>query len=404
MTQHKVSLARVIGPAFVAAVAYVDPGNVAANISAGAQYGYLLVWVLVLSNLMAMLIQYESAKLGIITGKSLPQLLGERLNKPARLVFWLQAEIIVIATDFAEVIGGAIALNLLFELPLLWGAVITGAVSIVILLVQGTSRHRAFEATIIGLLAIICIGFLAGLFLNPPDAAGVAAGLIPRFAGPETIVLAASMLGATVMPHAIYLHSSLVRDHFHGDNTRPEITQLLSHTRKDIFIALAIAGVVNIGLLLLAASSLFGVSGTNTIEGAHAAIVDNLGNAIGVLFAIGLLASGLASTSVGAYAGSEIMAGLLHMRIPVLARRIITVIPALIIIAAGVEPTRVLVISQALLSVGIPFAIIPLFRYAGSHQILGVYASRTWVRVLCWLIAAVIVTLNVALMVSAFKA
>lgn len=402
MTLHNSQLARVIGPAFIAAVAYVDPGNVAANISAGAQFGYLLVWVLVLSNLMAMLIQYQSAKLGIITGKSLPQLLGDRLSKPARLGFWLQAELIVIATDLAEVIGGAIALNLLFDLPLIWGAIITGAVSMVILLFQGTTKHRAFESTIIGLLAIISIGFLAGLLINPPDPAGVAAGLIPRFDGPETVVLAASMLGATVMPHAIYLHSSLVKHHFHKDHNVAEITRVLKGTRKDIFIALAIAGIVNIGLLLVAASSLFGVESTGSIAGAHQAIVDHLGPIIGVFFAIGLLASGLASTSVGAYAGSEIMAGLLHARIPVAIRRIITVIPALVIIGAGVEPSRVLVISQALLSIGIPFAIIPLFRYAGSREVMGVYASKSWVQVVCWLIAAVIVALNVALVLSTF--
>ena len=254
LKQHR--LFALMGPAFIAAIAYVDPGNVAANITAGARYGYLLVWVLVLSNLSAMLVQYLSAKLGIVTGKSLPALLGERLRPHNRILFWVQAEVVAAATDLAEVIGGAIALNLLFGIPLLWSGVIIGAASIVILLFQG-HRQNIFEAVIIGMLVVITAGFLAGLFFAPPQWSEVASGLIPRFKGTDSILVAASMLGATVMPHAIYLHSSLVNDH-HTDPEieRPHKRALLRATRHDILWALSIAGIVNIGLLLLAASAL----------------------------------------------------------------------------------------------------------------------------------------------------
>lgn len=388
----------LLGPAFVAAVAYVDPGNVAANITAGAKYGFLLVWVLVLANAMAVFIQYQSAKLGLVTGHSLPEVLGMRLKKPARLSFWVQAELVAAATDLAEVVGGAIALNLLFDLPLLAGAVITGVVSIVLLAFQARGLQHVFERVIIGLLLVISIGFLAGLVVDPPVPAEVAGGLIPRFDGAETVLLAASMLGATVMPHAIYLHSSLVKHRFgRADDAR--LPRLLRASKFDVTWALVIAGLVNIGLLVLAANSLYGVEGTDTIEGAHAAVVANLGDAVGVVFGLGLLASGLASTSVGSYAGSEIMDGLLHVRVPLLTRRVVTLIPALIVVAVGVEPTLALVWSQALLSVGIPFAIVPLFLATGSRKVMGRYADGTAVKVLAFIIAALVIVLNVALLV-----
>ncbi|WP_083090334.1 Nramp family divalent metal transporter [Actinomyces vulturis] len=394
----------LLGPAFVAAVAYVDPGNVAANITAGARYGYTLVWVLALSNLMAVVIQYQSAKLGLVTGQSLPTLLGQRLSKPARLAFWAQAELVAAATDLAEIIGGAIALHLLTGMPLLTGGLIIGAISMAILMLQEHRGQHSFEKAIIALLIIITFGFMGALFVAPPDWSATAAGMIPRFAGRDSVLVAASMLGATVMPHAIYLHSSLVTDRFGTDHltgdeagNHSRLSHLLHATRIDVVWALVLAGAVNIALLLLAAAALSGVEGTDTIEGAHHAITMTLGPVIGAIFAIGLLASGLASTSVGAYAGSEIMAGLLHINVPLVVRRAITMIPALLIIASGVEPTWALVLSQVVLSFGIPLAIIPLAHYCADTSIMGRYADSKPLRLAAIVFATIIVALNALL-------
>ncbi|MFS0795322.1 Nramp family divalent metal transporter [Microbacterium sp. 1P10AE] len=377
----------LLGPAMVAGVAYLDPGNVASNMTAGAVFGYLLVWVVVLGNVMAWLIQYLSAKLGIVTGESLPQLLGRRIQRPwLRRAYWVQAELVAMATDVAEVIGGAVALNLLFGIPLLWGGVITGVVSIALLLVQSRRGARAFETVVIGLLLIIAVGFTAGLFFAPPDPAGVVGGLLPRFDGATSVLLAASILGATIMPHAIYAHSALSRDRFapaeptaaadleaaRGVSTR----RLLRATRWDVTIALAVAGTVNLAILLLAAANLTGVAGTDSLEGAYAALRDGLGPLVATLFAVGLLASGLASTSVGAYAGAEIMHGLLRIRVPLLVRRLVTLIPALLILGVGLDPTVALVLSQVVLSFGIPFALIPLVVLTSRRELLGVHRNR----------------------------
>jgi manganese transport protein len=377
----------LLGPAMVAGVAYLDPGNVASNMTAGAVFGYLLVWVVVLGNGMAWLIQYLSAKLGIVTGESLPQLLGHRIQRPwLRRAYWLQAELVAMATDVAEVIGGAVALNLLFGIPLLWGGAITGIVSIALLLVQSRRGARAFETVVIGLLLIIAVGFTAGLFFAPPDPAGVVGGLVPRFDGSTSVLLAASILGATIMPHAIYAHSALSRDRFapaeptaaadleaaRGISTR----RLLRATRWDVTIALSVAGTVNLAILLLAAANLTGVAGTDSLEGAYAALRDGLGPLVATLFAVGLLASGLASTSVGAYAGAEIMQGLLRLRVPLLARRLVTLIPALLILGAGLDPTVALVMSQVVLSFGIPFALIPLVVLTSRRELLGAHRNR----------------------------
>lgn len=387
----------LVGPAFVAAIAYVDPGNVAANLTGGARYGYLLVWVLVTANLMAALIQYQSAKLGIVTGKTLPQLVGERTRRGSRLAYWGQAELIAAATDLAEVIGGAIALNLLFGLPLYLGGLIVGIVSIALLTVQNRFGQRPFESIIIGMLAIIAIGFLAGLFVNPPDVAQVAGGLIPGFDGTDSVLLAASMLGATVMPHAIYVHSALSRDRHGRAESSADRVRLLRGTKFDVGIALSIAGAVNLGMLLLAAVNLQGVAGTDTIDGAHRAIETSLGPAVALIFAIGLLASGLASTSVGAYAGATIMEGLIRRRIPLLTRRVVTLIPALVILAIGVDPTGALIISQVVLSFGIPFALIPLLRLTNDRSLMGDWVNGPIVRWLLRVIVVLIVSLNLLL-------
>ncbi len=387
----------LLGPAFVAAIAYVDPGNVAANISAGAQFGFLLVWVIVTANVMAGLVQYLSAKLGLVTGRSLPEAVRDNTRTPSRIGYWLQAELVAIATDLAEVVGGAIALRLLFDLPLLLGGVITGAVSLLLLVVQDRRGQRVFERVITGLLLIIAVGFLSSLFVNTPPAGDVVAGLIPRFEGPESVLLATAMLGATVMPHAVYLHSGLARDRHGHPEAGPPRTRLLRATRWDVGIAMLVAGAVNMSMLLIAATNLQGRDDTDSIEGAHAAVGDALGPTVALLFAIGLLASGLASTSVGAYAGAMIMQGLLHKTFPMLVRRLITLIPALVVLAIGIDPSRALVISQVVLSFGIPFALIPLIRLTSNRALMGSDVNSRLTTVLGWLVAAVITVLNVVL-------
>lgn len=394
------NLVRLLGPAFVAAIAYVDPGNVAANLSAGAQYGYLLLWVLIAANAMAVVVQYLSAKLGLVTGKSLPELLGARMRPTTRRLYWVQAELVAAATDLAEVIGGALALYILFDLPLLAGGIIVGIVSMSILALQGKQQRR-FEAVIMTFLVIITIGFVGGLFVSDLDLGVMAEGLVPRFADTQSVLLAASMLGATVMPHAIYLHSSLSRDR-HGRAAEPaRLRVLLRATKLDVALALLVAGGVNVSMLILAAASLPGVEGTDTIDGAAAAITEHLGATVGVIFAIGLLASGLASTSVGAYAGSEIMAGLIHARIPLLTRRVVTLLPALAVLGFGVDPTWALVISQVVLSFGIPFALIPLIRLTSKRDVMGEFANQTALRVVAAVIAVAIIALNALLIVLA---
>ncbi|MBM6699660.1 Nramp family divalent metal transporter [Bifidobacterium pullorum subsp. saeculare] len=395
--RHGHALAGILGPAFVAAVAYVDPGNVAANITSGARYGFLLVWVLVLANAMSVLIQYQSAKLGIVTGKSLPQLLGERMGDAGRFLFFMQAEVIAIATDLAELIGGAIALKLLFGIPLFWGGCIIGAVSTVLLHFQGGSTHRMFEKIIIALLLVITFGFIAGLFMDPPSPADVLGGLVPRFSTVDSVLMASSMLGATVMPHAIYLHSTLVNDHYSGGQRKPSTKRLLLGSKVDVVWALVLAGSVNLALLILAANSLYGMTGTDSIEGAQHAIVTVLGPVIGTIFSIGLLASSLSSTSVGTYAGSEIMYGLLHIKAPMWACRIVTLVPGLTVLWFASNPTEALVIGQVILSIGIPFAIIPLMRYTHDRELMGEYVDGPVKHAVFILVAALIIALNVAL-------
>ena len=393
----------LLGPAFVAAIAYVDPGNVAANVSAGAQYGFLLVWVIVVANAMAGLVQFLSAKLGLVTGRSLPEAVADHTRTPTRIAYWLQAELVAMATDLAEVVGGAIALHLLFDLPLLAGGVITGAVSLLLLAIQNRRGQRTFERVISGLLLIIAIGFLTSLFVEPPSAGEVAAGLLPRFQGAESVLLATAMLGATVMPHAVYLHSGLARDrHGHPEAGRQR-RWLLKVTRLDVGLAMLVAGAVNLAMLLVAATNLQGRDNTDSIEGAHAAVRDTLGPTVALLFAIGLLASGLASTSVGAYAGAMIMQGLLRRSYPLLMRRLVTLIPALAILAIGVDPSRALVLSQVVLSFGIPFALIPLVRLTSNRSLMGEDTNRRVTTALGWTVATLISLLNVVLIYLTVK-
>ncbi|MFD2422588.1 Nramp family divalent metal transporter [Amycolatopsis pigmentata] len=385
----------LLGPAFVASIAYVDPGNVAANVSAGTRYGYLLVWVVVVANIMAGLVQYLSAKLGLVTGMSLPEALRERMPGAGRLAYWAQAELVAVATDLAEVVGGAIALDLLFGLPLLIGGAITGAVSMALFVVQDRRGQRRFERVVTGLLAIVAIGFLASLFVRPPSATHLLGGLVPHFSGADSVLIAAAMLGATVMPHAVYLHSGLARDrHGRADDTRR--ARLLRITRYDVGLAMLVAGTVNLAMLLLAATNLRGQE-IDSIAGAYTAVGQTLGAGVALLFAVGLLASGLASTSVGAYAGSMIMQGLLRKRVPLLLRRLVTMTPALVVLAVGAEPSAALVGSQVVLSFGIPFALVPLIRLTGDRAVMGQDANHRLTSALAWLIAGLIIVLNVVL-------
>ncbi|NNH71779.1 Nramp family divalent metal transporter [Nocardia uniformis] len=395
--QRARSASLLLGPAFVAAIAYVDPGNVASNISAGAQFGYLLVWVIVMANVMAGLVQFLSAKLGLVTGMSLPEAVRSKAGRSVRLSYWAQAETVAMATDLAEVVGGAIALNLLFDLPLLVGGVITGVVSLVLLAVQNRRGQRPFERIIIGMLAVIAVGFLASVFISPPSASGTLGGLMPRFEGSGSVLLAAAMIGATVMPHAVYLHSGLARDRHGSPEPGPARVRLLKITKIDVGLAMVLAGTVNMAMLLMAAQTLRGREGIETLEDAHGAVRDVLGPGAALLLAIGLLASGLASTSVGAYAGAMIMQGLLKRKIPLLVRRVVTIIPALVILGLGIDPTRALIVSQVVLSFGIPFALIPLVRFTADRTLMGDDANHRVTTGLAWLVAAIISVLNVAL-------
>lgn len=392
----------LLGPAFVASVAYVDPGNFAANFSAGAQYGYTLLWVLIAANLMAMLVQYLSAKVGLVTGMSLPEVIAKRLGRKNRIAYWLQAEAVAISTDLAEVIGGAIALNLLFGLPLLTGAIITGLVSLLLLFIYTRRGQKLFERIIVGLLMIIPIGFFVGLAIQPPDALGILSGVVPRLESADMVLLATAMLGATVMPHVVYLHSALARDR-HGKSAKEGLKQLLKATKFDVGIAMILAGSVNISMLLLAASALRGETGTDSLEGIFSALGSNVSPIVAGLFGLSLLVSGFASTTVGAHAGAVIMDGLLKRRISLLLRRVITIIPAIIIIGFGIDPTQALIISQVILSFGIPFALVPLLLVTSSRKIMGEERNNKWIIGTLSLIVGVIIVLNVVLIWLTFR-
>jgi len=391
-------LVLLLGPAFVAAVAYVDPGNVGTNISAGAAFGYLLLWVIVLANVTAVLVQYLAAKATIATGRTLPELCADRYRRPVRLGLMAQAEAVAIATDLAEVLGGAIALALLTGMPLLLGGVITGAVSLAVLAVQQARGQVPFERTIVLLLAVVLVGFLWAAIAGTPSLAGAAAGLVPRLQGVDSLVLAAGILGATVMPHAIWLHGALVRDR-HGvvasDPARRDL--VLAATRLDIVAAMAIAGTVNVAMLVAAAATLHG-TGTTTIEQAHAQFGAVLGPAAALLFALALLASGIASSSVGTYAGAVILDGFGGWRLPLTVRRLAALVPALLILASGIDTTRALVVSQVVLSFGIPFALWPLVRLTGDRGLMGPLVNGRATTAGAVVAAAAITVLNVVLL------
>lgn len=393
-TPTRTALVSLLGPAFVAGVAYLDPGNVAANITAGAQLGFLLVWVVVAGNIMAWLVQYLSASLGIVTGKSLPEVLGARINsRGGRIGYWVQGELIAMATDIAEVIGGAIALNLLWGIPLWQGGLIVGVVSIAVLGVHSRWGAKPFERLIVLFLVVIAVGFGVSLLGQPVDAVAFASGLVPRLSGYDSLLLAAAILGATVMPHAIYAHSGFSRDRIDLSESVP-IRRLRVATRFDVSFALLLAGAVNIALLVIGAVVLAGQPNTDTLDGAFVALQSVSGPFVATMFAVALLASSLASTAVGAYAGAEIMHGLIRRTIPPIIRRSVTVVPAIVILVIGVEPTAALIVSQVILSWGIPFALIPLILLTGNRDVMGEYRSHGVVRALAAAATAMVIIIN----------
>jgi manganese transport protein len=388
-----------LGPAFIAAVAYVDPGNFATNVAGGARYGYLLLWVILASNLMAMLIQTMSAKLGIATGMNLPEVCRDRFPRPVTIALWLQAEVIAMATDLAEFIGAALGLNLLFGIPLVWAGLMTGVFAFAILALQTTGGFRQLEAIIIGLVGIIVAGFAFQVVHADPSASGIATGLlVPRFDDTRSVLLAAGILGATVMPHVIYLHSALTQRRVVGA-TEAERRRIFRFEQIDVIIAMSIAGLVNAAMLITAAGVFHanGLTGVDTINGAYTALGQVVGQHADTIFGIALLASGLSSSSVGTLAGQIVMQGFIRRSIPLLVRRVATMIPAMTVIAIGVDPSKALVLSQVALSFGIPFALVPLVIFCRDRALMGGLANRTATTITAFVVAGVIVSLNIFL-------
>nr|WP_228027733.1 Nramp family divalent metal transporter [Bacillus fonticola] len=393
-----------LGPAFIAAVAYVDPGNFATNIAAGSEYGYLLLWVILFSNVLALLIQSLSAKLGIATGKNLPEVSRERFSKPVSFGLWIQAELVVIATDLAEFIGAALGLYLLFGIPLLPAAIIAAVGSFLILELQRRG-FRALEAGIGGLLFMIAIAFAMQVVFAEPEAGPLLQGLFtPQFDGVGSVMLAAGILGATVMPHAIYLHSGLTQRRVVG-KTDAERKRIFRFEFIDILLAMVIAGAVNASMLIMAASLFFenGII-VEDLDVAFVQLGELVGSTAAILFGAGLLIAGLSSSSVGTMSGDMIMQGFINFRIPLYLRRAITMVPPLFIIGSGVNATDALVMSQIVLSFGIAFALVPLIMFTSNKELMGSLRNSTWVNVVAWGAAALIISLNIFLLYQTFFA
>ncbi|WP_058303042.1 Nramp family divalent metal transporter [Gorillibacterium timonense] len=387
-----------LGPAFIAAVAYLDPGNFATNITAGSKYGYLLLWVIAASNLMAVLIQSLSAKLGIATGMNLPEVARSRFSKPVSVFLWIQSELVIIATDLAEFIGAALGLYLIFGIPMLPAAVITAIASFLILELQRRG-YRSLEVGISAMILMVVLAFAFQVFIAAPDAGAVAQGILtPAFQGTDSVLLAAGILGATVMPHAIYLHSSLTQNRIVG-KTDSDKKRIFKWELVDIVIAMVIAGAVNMSMVVIAAA-FFHKNGLLVDDLAVAYNqLDRLAGPMGaVSFGLALLIAGLASSSVGTLSGDVVMQGFINMRINLYLRRAITILPPLAIIISGVDPTRALVISQVILSFGIAFALIPLILFTSNRSIMGGLVNHRLTTVLGWIVAAIVVSLNLFLL------
>jgi len=390
----------MLGPAFVASVAYVDPGNFATNIQGGAKFGYLLLWVVLLANLVAMLVQFLSAKLGIVTDRDLPELCRERFSKPVSWALWVQAELMAMATDIAELLGAALGLNLLFGVPLFTAGLISAVIAFAILELQRRG-HRGFELAITALLGLVLIGFLYETLRIGPSVHASLRGLVPELTGTSSLYLAVGIVGATVMPHAIYLHSALTKGRVRVRD-EDQRRRVLRFARLDVIVALGLAGVINLAMLAVAAKLFHGhpVAGTSSIHDAHTQLGRIAGGGAALVFAVALLASGISSSSVGTYAGQIVMAGFIRVRAPVLVRRVVTMIPALIVLAVGISPTSALVLSQVVLSFGIPFALVPLAVLTSKRELMGAYVNARSTRLVAYAIAAVITALNAFLIVS----
>ena len=394
-----------LGPAFVAAVAYIDPGNFATNIAGGAKFGYLLLWVVLAANLVAMVVQAQSAKLGIATGKNLAELCRERFSRRTSIGLWLQAEVVAMACDIAEVVGAALGLNLLFGIPLFPAGIIAGVGAFTILALQQRGFRR-LEAGIAVLVGVVVASFVYELFDAHPQASEIGKHLfVPGFGGTESILLATGIIGATVMPHVIYLHSALTQRRIVGRDEE-EKRKILGFEKADVVIALSIAGAVNLSMMIVAAALFHtsGLSGVDSIEGAYAGLQQLVSDRSATVFGIALLASGFASSSVGTMAGQVVMQGFIRRQIPLFARRAITLAPALLVLAIGLNPTDALVGSQVVLSFGIPFALVPLVIIASKKEIMGSLVNPRWLSVIVGVLAAMIIGLNVFLLEQVFFA
>ena len=388
-----------LGPAFVACVAYIDPGNFATNIAGGSKFGYTLVWVIVAANLMAMLIQTLSAKLGIATGHNLPEVCREQFSRRTSFALWIQAELIAMATDLAEFLGAALGFHLLLGIELFPAAILTAIAAFLILGLQRFG-FRPFEAVIAAIVGMIGVCYLGELFYAKPPLGTVAKhAFVPQFAGSESVLLAVGILGATVMPHVIYLHSALTQNRI-VPNSDAEAQRLLRYTRIDVVIAMSIAGLINVAMLVMAASTFFqkGLLDVDSLEGAHKTLQPILGGASSALFALALLASGLSSSAVGTLSGQVVMQGFIRRQIPLAVRRGVTMVPAFVVIAIGVDPSRTLVISQVVLSFGIPFALVPLVYFTARRDIMGQLVNRRITTTAASVIAGVIIALNIFLL------
>ena len=393
---RKVKLA-LLGPAFIAAIGYIDPGNFATNIQAGASYGYQLLWVVVWANVMAMLIQLMSAKLGIATGKNLAQHIRDRFPRPAVWFYWVQAEIIAMATDLAEFIGAAIGFKLLFGISLLQGAVLTGIATFLILMLQSRGQ-KPLELVIGGLLLFVAAAYIVELFFSQPKVTDLLHGMaVPALPTADAVFLAAGVLGATIMPHVIYLHSSLTQCSEQG--TRAE---RYSSTKLDVAIAMTIAGFVNLAMMATAAAAFHfsGHTGVADLEQAYLTLDPLLSHAAATVFGLSLVAAGLSSTVVGTLAGQVVMQGFIHFHIPLWVRRLITMLPSFIVILAGWDPTRILVMSQVLLSFGIALALAPLLAFTGNRELMGDMVNSRLMQNSGRLIVVLVVALNAYLLVG----
>ena len=392
-----------LGPAFIAAVAYVDPGNFATNIAGGAKYGYLLCWVVVTANLMAMLVQTLSAKLGIATGRNLPETCRDSFRRSVSFGLWIQAEAIAMATDLAEVLGAALGLNLLFGIPLFPAGLLAGAGAFAILGLQQRGFRR-LEAVIVGMVGVVVLAFAFEIFNSKADGGEVVKHLFtPGFAGTESILLATGIIGATVMPHVIYLHSALTQRRIVGRNSQ-ERRQILRFEKIDVVIAMALAGGVNLSMMIMAAGLFHnsGLVGIDSIDGAFDGLKQLVSPGAATVFGIALLASGFASSSVGTMAGQVVMQGFIRRRIPIFVRRAITLAPALIVLAVGLDPTDALVGSQVVLSFGIPFALVPLVLLASRRELMGSLTNPPWLTALVSVLSALIISLNIFLIEQLF--